>query len=127
MYDGGKIIAGLAVFVGLVTAPVWYGLASGQRGERPELQRAVGVGERCVESTEYMRSWHMDLLDSWRDSVVREGDRVYVASDGQKHNMSLTNSCLGCHAEPDKFCDRCHDYVGVKPYCWDCHQRPAGK
>ena len=35
-------------------------------------------------------------------------------------------SCMSCHANKDKFCDRCHDYLAVKPYCWDCHVEPQG-
>ena len=76
---------------------------------------------QCVESAEYMRDSHMVLLDEWRDAVVREGHRTYVSSTGERHEMSLTKTCLGCHTDKSKFCDRCHDFVGEAPYCWDCH------
>jgi len=66
----------------------------------------------------------MDLLNQWRDDVVRKGERYYQAFDGTTHEMSLTRNCLGCHVNKDKFCDRCHDYLGVTPYCWDCHVNP---
>ena len=39
----------------------------------------------------------------------------------EKHVKSLTNTCMSCHTDKAKFCDRCHDTVGVAPYCWDCH------
>ena len=65
----------------------------------------------------------MELLDSWRDAVVRTNQRVYVATDGKKHPMSLTGTCLSCHEEPDKFCNKCHQYAGVEAFCWDCHQQ----
>ena len=29
--------------------------------------------------------------------------------------------CLDCHKNKSNFCDKCHDYMGVKPYCWECH------
>ena len=126
MHDAGKIIGGLAVFAGLVTAPAWYAAASGGRGEMPELARPT-QGTKCVEPKEVMRVSHMEMLNQWRDAVVRLNQRVYVASDGERYPMSLTGTCLRCHSEPDKFCDRCHAYSGVTPYCWDCHLRPTGK
>ena len=33
-------------------------------------------------------------------------------------------SCLGCHEDKTKFCDKCHTYASVNPYCWDCHTNP---
>ncbi len=126
MHDTGKIVGGLALFAALVTAPVWYSLASRRLWQVPELARPK-EGQHCIESKEYMRAWHMDLLGSWRDAVVRTGERVYVASDGERYEMSLTGTCLRCHDDPAKFCDRCHAYSAVNPYCWDCHQRPSGK
>ena len=38
---------------------------------------------------------------------------------------SLTLECLSCHSNKDKFCDECHEYLKVKPYCWDCHIIPV--
>jgi cytochrome c oxidase subunit 2 len=38
--------------------------------------------------------------------------------------MSLQNTCMHCHSNKQKFCDECHTYVAVKPYCWDCHIAP---
>jgi hypothetical protein len=121
MHDAGKIVLGLGVFAGLVTAPVWYGIGRG-KGEPPELQRPVGA-KQCVEPTPFMRAHHMELLDEWRDAVVRRAEKVYVAADGQRHDISLTGTCLRCHEDPDKFCNKCHAYVGVEAFCWDCHQK----
>lgn len=121
MFDAGKILAGLAVFGALVTAPVWIGLARG-KGDPPELARPVGE-KSCVEPVAFMRARHMELLDAWRDAVVRRDQHVYVASDGRRHDISLTKTCLRCHADTDKFCNRCHQYAGVDAFCWDCHQQ----
>ncbi|HBB17924.1 MAG TPA: hypothetical protein DCZ97_13330 [Syntrophus sp. (in: bacteria)] len=71
-----------------------------------------------------MRASHMKLLAAWRDDVVREGKRTYTAADGRIHQISLTGTCLNCHSNKDKFCDRCHDYSGAKPACWSCHIIP---
>jgi hypothetical protein len=137
MYDKSKIVGGLLIFLGLVTFPIWFTAASGKTGYRPELQKAVerSHGKNgCVEEVEYMKHWHMDLLNLWRDEVVREGKRIYVSSDGTAHEMSLTTGCLRCHADKAQFCDKCHDYLGVSDtasgdnvYCFDCHIVPKGK
>ncbi len=121
MHDAGKIILGLGVFAGLVTGPVWYAVGRG-KGQPPELQKPAEA-KQCIEPTSFMRAKHMELLDSWRDAVVRRNEHVYVASDGTRHDMSLTGTCLRCHSEPAKFCTKCHDYVGVNVFCWDCHQQ----
>jgi hypothetical protein len=38
--------------------------------------------------------------------------------------MSLSQGCLGCHSNKEQFCDTCHNYAGVKPNCWSCHNVP---
>ena len=125
MFDSGKVIAGLIVFLILVTAPLWYGAISGRGGEVPELVLPVELeGQDCIRDTEYMRASHMDLLNQWRDDVVRKGERVYEAPDGRRYVMSLQNTCMSCHYNKTEFCDRCHDYMSVEPYCWQCHVEP---
>jgi hypothetical protein len=68
----------------------------------------------------------MALLVNWREEVVRRNVRSFTAFNGKTYNMSLTGTCLsGCHTNKADFCDRCHNYVGVKgPYCMDCHIDP---
>ena len=73
-----------------------------------------------------MRKSHVDLLNRWKDSVVRDGHLRYVASDGTEYTMSLTLTCMECHSNKAAFCDRCHDYMQVSPRCWDCHTFPKG-
>jgi formate-dependent nitrite reductase cytochrome c552 subunit len=82
----------------------------------------VSDSKECVEPTPYMRSRHMNLLDDWRQEAVRDGDRIYVGLGGVKYEKNLSGTCiLSCHSNREVFCDRCHEYVGVRPYCWDCH------
>lgn len=126
MYDGGKVIVGLIIFLGLATFPIWYTQASGDASRRPD-PRLPEDEEQCVESKEFMKAWHMDLLNQWRDSVVRDGNRIYEATDDEKHLMSLTDGCMKCHSNREKFCTECHNFAGVDPYCWDCHIEPEGK
>jgi len=125
VHDGKKIILGLLIFLGLATFPVWYIVAQGGQREVPELAKPV-TGDRCVESKEFIRANHMQLLNTWRDAVVRDGQRSYVSHDfpGETHEMSLTKSCLHCHADREKFCDRCHATLSVAPSCWKCHDAP---
>jgi len=123
MYDGGKVIIGVVVFLALITFPVWYNVANDRAGYTPELDRAVR-GDSCVRDSAWMVGNHMDLLNSWRDEVVRQGMRFETGADGTVYEKSLSYTCLDCHQNKDKFCDRCHDYMGVTPYCWDCHIVP---
>ena len=123
MRDGGKIVIGLVIFLILITFPIWYNIAKGKATYVPELAKPV-KGTECVRPTEFMIANHMDLLNQWRDSVVRLGERYYVDSHGQMVEMSLTHTCLDCHADKAEFCDKCHSYMGVEPYCWDCHVIP---
>jgi len=121
MYDGGKIITGLAIFVILTLFPVWYNVAGTERVPKPE--KPVGV-KHCVRSAHEMRTAHMQLLNDWRDEVIRSGQREFQVVDGVSYEKSLQNGCMYCHKSKVKFCDTCHIYADVNPYCWDCHVAP---
>ncbi len=123
MYNTGKIIIGLLVFVLAATFPIWYNAATGTADYQPDPKIVVDTGY-CVAETNYMRRAHMDLLNDWRDRVVRRGER-FVNVEGEVMEMSLTNTCMmKCHWNKEDFCDECHDYADVDPYCWDCHLEP---
>jgi hypothetical protein len=129
MYDGGKIITGLLIGIGLVSFPFWY--IPGKAISPPELKIDTPAilqmkEKKCIEPTPYMRTKHMELVNSWKKAVVREGSRFYAASDGKRYVMSLSRTCLNCHSNKDKFCDRCHSYAGASPACWGCHVVPKG-
>lgn len=126
MNDAWKIIGGLIVFLFLLASPLWYNYTIGKTDYVPVPKKPADQ-KQCVEPTSYMKAYHMDLLNSWRDSVVRNANRVYIASDGKQYNMSLTNNCLKCHTDKVQFCDQCHNYTAVSPYCWDCHLIPEEK
>ncbi|MFC2041344.1 sulfate reduction electron transfer complex DsrMKJOP subunit DsrJ [Chloroflexota bacterium] len=123
MYDANKIVPGIIIFFILLTSPIWFTAASGKTAYTPQPQ-IVTEEEECVQPTEWMRVNHMDLLIDWRETVVRTGNRTWTASDGQEYNMSLTNTCLSCHSNKADFCDQCHNYAGVSPECWNCHNLP---
>lgn len=123
MRDRGVILGGLVLFLTLVAFPVWYNRAAGTLATPPQLERPAGASA-CVAPVEYMRASHMDLLMDWRERVVRRQERTFVAFDGKSYAMSLTRTCLQCHANKAGFCDRCHDYAGVQVACWSCHVDP---
>ncbi len=90
----------------------------------------------------------MTLLYQWRNDVVRNGNRVYVNSDGKSFEKSLQRTCLGCHdntrnlqndtqtahttragqnsGDAKTFCQNCHETVGVRVDCFQCHTGHAG-
>jgi hypothetical protein len=131
MYNGGKIILGLIVFLAFATFPFYYNI--GKVNAKPELKTDTPAikewvqkygKKECIESKEVMRPEHMQILNNWRDSVVRNGDRIYVSYSGKSFTMSLQNTCMNCHSNKKKFCDQCHNYMAVTPYCWSCHIAP---
>lgn len=122
MYNKGTIIPGLLIFFVFVTFPVWYnGFAA---GTMPKPEPPPGGEKKCVEDIVYMRAKHMKLLNEWRDDVLRSGNRVTVEADGKTFRKGLQTACMQCHSNKEKFCDSCHTYASVKPYCWDCHLTP---
>ncbi|RLG12132.1 cytochrome C, partial [Candidatus Pacearchaeota archaeon] len=84
----------------------------------PELPKKE---KECVEPKEFMRAYHMKLLDHWRKTAIRENKYLYISSTGKEYFISLQRTCMKCHESREKFCDRCHNFVITHPDCWDCH------
>ena len=121
------IILGLVIFVVGVTFPLWYGAVNSTPAPVLSLDTPVInqlQNRECLEDKAFMSADHMKMLHAWRDEVVREGKREYTAKDGRKFEKSLTGTCLSCHSNKEQFCDRCHNYMGAKPTCYDCHIIP---
>jgi len=84
----------------------------------------MGLGDACVEDTDFMRRNHMDLLKHQRDETTLKGVR---------NKQYSLNECLACHAvngpdaipvtssSPEHFCRSCHDYAAVSIDCFQCH------
>lgn len=124
MYNKGTIIPGLAIFVLIVTSPLW--LNAFMTGSTvPKVELPPGGETKCVAPAAEMRASHMQLLNDWRDDVLRDANRVSVMVDGKMYRKGLQTTCMECHTSKEKFCDSCHEYASVKPYCWDCHLTPA--
>ena len=124
MYNGGKIIAGLVIFLGLVAYPFYSNMSKSISMAMPSIDTPV-ISQlektECVKPKEVMRTDHMKILDDWRDEVVRNGERGIISVGGRVFEKSLQNGCMMCHSNKKQFCGECHGYAGVKPYCWDCH------
>jgi hypothetical protein len=120
-YDGGKILIGLVIFVVLVTFPFWFNHGKAAPAPEPKLTEKAKAEKACIQPKNTMKSAHMQILNDWRNNVVRNADRIYETAEGKRFEMSLSNTCLDCHSNKTDFCDRCHDYAAVTPYCWDCH------
>jgi hypothetical protein len=121
VYDSSKVITGIVIFVLLIASPFLYNATFGNPSYVPEIKFETEA-TKCIESKEYMRANHMDMLDDWRNEVVRGESRIYKASDGKEYEKSLTNTCMSCHISRTEFCVKCHDYAAVKqPACWNCH------
>jgi hypothetical protein len=122
------VFIGLAVFILIATFPFWY---EGFKQKTvpdidlntPEINTLTE--KLCVAPAEYMKTKHMKLLDEWRNDVVRNNNRTYVTPDGRRFDKSLSKTCLECHSNKEQFCNRCHNYAGANPKCWDCHSESA--
>ena len=85
---------------------------------------AKGKGDSCVAETEFMRRYHMTVLNHQRDDTVHDGIRT--------RQFSL-RGCIACHAvegadarpvtyeSPQHFCRTCHEYAAVQIDCFQCH------
>jgi predicted CXXCH cytochrome family protein len=117
----------LAVLIG---SAAWLGAAQAQGSRVPLPKFSVDKTTQCVAPPEVMRRTHMDLLKHRRDRTVHQGVR------GGDESL---NRCIECHAAktsgavagtvvgaPDAFCQSCHDYVGVRLDCFECHQGRPG-
>src|SRR5512138_1132377 len=101
IYNGKKIIPGVLIFVALATLPLWYNMGRATPPPDPKIDTPViqaMAQKQCILPKAEMRTGHMQLLNDWRTQVVRYGNRVYVAADGKKYDMSLQNDCMKCHS-----------------------------
>ena len=133
MSDRVWILLGLALFLVLMTFPIWFTQVAGGDTSLPERSEWLELPKdstECIEDTEYMVANHMEILYAWRDEVVREGDKEDYESktlnSEKTYAKSLTRTCLKCHTSRETFCNKCHDYANVQPRCWNCHVEPKG-
>lgn len=132
IYNGGKIFVGLTIFVAFVASPFYLNMGKDKAAAKPDIKIDTPEirkleDKKCIEPKELMRATHMKILDTWRDSVVRNGYRDQILVSRRKYDKSLQNGCMKCHSNKEDFCDKCHGYLEVKPACWECHIAPKEK
>lgn len=110
---------GLLLLIAALTVAAPVCAADATRVPKPVIEAAKG--EKCVESTDFMRRNHMELLKHQRDATMHQGIRT--------KNHSL-NGCIECHASrrdnsvvgsDRNFCQSCHSYAAVNIDCFECH------
>jgi hypothetical protein len=122
-----RMIAVALVFItGFATAAL---AAETQSSGVPMPVIPAGVGDACVEDTDFMRKNHMDMLKHQRDETMLRGVRT--------KQYSLVE-CINCHvvsepgseavsaSDPQHFCRACHDYAAVNIDCFQCHASRPG-
>lgn len=84
-----------------------------------------GRGDSCVDDTDFMRRYHMVVLQKQHDET---------SSTGIISTPYSIKECVSCHAvlgpnarpvsadKPEHFCRLCHDYVAVTIDCFECHR-----
>lgn len=123
--DVGKVVGGIAIAVVVAAGPLWVATV---RGAKTVPLASPAQNGPCIEAKDFMRTSHPALLSAWREQVVRTGQRTYHTTDGRDVRIGLAETCLGCHGEASKFCDRCHAQNAVTPSCWQCHpQSPIAR
>lgn len=117
-----KAIGAFVIFAVILASPFLAAIGNGQimqGATQPKLDLPANA-TKCVEDTAYMRANHMNILKQERERAVRLGIRT------KKHSLK---NCFTCHTDKSKFCDRCHNYAGVKPTCFveagGCHSAPT--
>ncbi len=83
MKDKKFIITGVIIFIIIVTFPFWYNRGKAAPAPELELTAKAKAAKVCVRSTEYMKAEHMQLLDVWREAVVRRGRKDLCESRRQ--------------------------------------------
>jgi predicted CXXCH cytochrome family protein len=114
----------LVVLAGLIGALN----ASGEEGRSAGIPMPIvpaGQGESCVDDPEFLRRYHMTVLQ-------QEHDKAQLTHmPAEKYSLK---ECVTCHAakgpdgsivtadSPQHFCRSCHDYAAVEIECFDCHR-----
>ena len=112
-------------FISLGLAGALLALAVQAAGNNFVVTGSRAANEKsCVEPTDFMRRYHMEVIKHQRDETVHGGIR------STKHSLA---GCIACHGakgptgEPlpandeKQFCGACHDFAAVRLNCFDCH------
>ena len=122
--NGRALLASIPVLIILLPLVCYIArgvISLGGEPSGPFIELANTKYTRCMEgedgegrARQYMRYRHWEYLMDLREDVVRNGNRTRGGFD----------SCQKCHQSRERFCDRCHNAVSLKPDCFDCHDYP---
>lgn len=110
-----RAIIATLVFLVVITLPFIMNAASGRIANaelKPDLENEAEMAKRdgatqCVDTKDYMRINHQQLLKEERVKYVRQAD------PNPKHSIK---ACFTCH-DYKNFCQKCHNYNGAQPSC----------
>ncbi|KJR40474.1 hypothetical protein MCHI_003633 [Candidatus Magnetoovum chiemensis] len=71
--------------------------------DKPDLSKEEAPAFKALHTVNLYPGYHTPL-DRWR--------RIHM--DKLKSKQVTIDNCVVCHTEPNKFCNRCHDYLGTK-------------
>ena len=88
LFGRNRVIAGLVIFVVLITIPLWKNLgktvpAPAPSLDTPVIKQLAAKDKKCVMPTEWIRANHMQMLVEWRDNVVRDEEQKVTVSRGR--------------------------------------------
>lgn len=95
MYNKSLVIPGLIIILLIIFSPILYNASTFGLKEvpKPEIKAPPGKGPTSHYPLDFWRVNHMKGL-----------------------NTTLLDRCMACHTERSESCDRCHEYVGAKPW-----------
>ena len=115
--NGRALLASIPVLIILLPLACYIARGVVSLGDEP-IERPKGA---CIEGkdAQYMRFQHWEYLMELREEVVRNGNRT----------RGGLFTCRECHPSRERFCDKCHNAVSLKPDCFDCHDyaEPSGE
>ena len=122
MNDKKWIVTGLVVFLVIVLFPFWFNRGKAVPPPEVKLTDKAKAAKECV----LVQGLHAQRAHAAARPLARRrwcatAKRTYTNPQGKEFDMSLSNTCLDCHSNKAEFCDKCHNYASVRPYCWDCH------
>ena len=73
IFDCNKVIAGIVIFLVILTIPLWQNLgktvaAPAPKLDTPVIQKLEDKDKKCVMPTDWMRANHMQMLEIGRAS-----------------------------------------------------------
>jgi len=120
------ILSSVAIFAIVALGPFVINTATGHllKGVDGPNPTPAMSGDECLRPADEMRAHHMNYLHSVMDSMRHMWASGIDMGEASIETDFSFDKCQECHPTRGDFCDRCHDFVGVVPKCWECHDYP---